>query len=134
MSEPDVVPFQASILPGFPFEPIDDVVVIERMIEHTSTGGIVMPGDGRDFPCGRVVAVGPGRTYSAYMDISGRTQVGQQVPCTLKAGDWVVMGKYMSGGEPIEFGGKKYMLCRQSDIGLRSLTGEAIKVTLAPTE
>lgn len=118
----------------FPLQAIDDIVVVEQLTEDTSAGGIALVGDHCKFPCGRVVAVGPGRTYAFYMDASGNTMAGHLQPTSLKVGDWVVFGKYNSGGEPILINGKKYLMCRQGDIGLISRDGSAIKVRLAVGE
>lgn len=130
----NVVPLHESRSePDFPFEATSDIVVVEQVEEEASPGGIVLPGDYRKFPSGRVVAVGPGRTYACYMDAAGHTLTGYTVPTTIKVGDFVVMGKFQSGGEPIEIpNGKRYVMLRESDIGLRSKSGEFVKVRLAP--
>lgn len=126
----DVLPLPAD----FPFEAVQDIVVVEQLKEEKSAGGILLVGADRKFPCGRVVAVGPGRTYAFYMDASGNTLAGQTVPCTVKVGDWVVFGKYNSGGEPIEVDGRKFLMCREGDIGLKSRTGKPHRVKLAQPE
>ena len=118
----------------FPFEATSDIIVCEQVEEEASPGGIVLPGDYRKFPSGRVVAVGPGRTYACYLDASGNTLAGYTVPTSIKVGDFVVMGKFQSGGEPIEMpNGKRYVMLRESDIGLVSKSGQFVKVRLAPT-
>ena len=114
----------------FPLEPFSDVVVIEQLVHEKSAGGIILPGDGGKFASGRVVAVGPGRVYSDYMDASGTRQFGQIVPTTVKVGDWVCFGKYQSGGEPIMLNGKKYLMAREGDLGGRSSNGEPFEIKL----
>lgn len=114
----------------FPIEPFGDVVIIEQLQEEVTKGGIVLVGKERKFPSGRVVAVGPGRVYSSFMDASGTQQVGQLIPSTVKVGDYVVFGKYQSGGEPLEINGKVYIMAREGDLGGRSVTGEELKVKL----
>ena len=119
---------------NFPFDAVQDIVVVEQLQDDTSKGGIVLVGDDRKYPCGKVVAVGPGRTYAFYMDANGNTKAGHTVPCTVKVGDWVAFGRYNSGGEPIEIDDKRYLMCREGDIGLVSKTGEPVRVRLAPRE
>jgi co-chaperonin GroES (HSP10) len=116
---------------NFPLKAIQDIVIVEQLEEEFTPGGIALVGDHKKFPCGRVVAVGPGRTYSFYMDASGNTQAGHTVPCTLKEGDWVLFGRYNSGGEPIEIDGRKFLMCRENDIAARSQDGNPVKVRLA---
>jgi co-chaperonin GroES (HSP10) len=116
--------------PEFPLRAIQDIVIVEQLEEEFTQGGIFLPGDHKKFPCGRVVAVGPGRTYSFFMDANGNTQAGQTVPVTLKVGDWVLFGRYNSGGEPIEIDGRKFLMCREGDIAAASVTGDPVKVRL----
>lgn len=119
---------------AFPFKAVQDIVIIEQLVKDMSTGGIALVDSGRKYPCGRVVAHGPGRTYAFYMDANGNTQAGHTVPMQIKAGDWVVFGKYNSGGEPIEIDGKKYLMCREGDIGLVALSGEPeVKLVTDPS-
>lgn len=119
---------------AFPIEPFSDVIIIEQLEESTSKGGIVLVGKERNYPSGRVVAVGPGRVYSDYMDASGQRQFGQVIPTTTKVGDYVLFGKYQSGGEPIMVNGKKYIMAREGDLGGRSRNGEPLKIRLAIDE
>ncbi len=125
---PDV---PAAVQPDkFPIEPFSDIVIIEQLQEEKTSGGIILTGKERKFPSGRVVAVGPGRVYSDYMDASGARQFGQVIPTTVKVGDYVLFGKYQSGGEPIEVNGKVYIMAREGDLGGRSTTGDELKVKL----
>ena len=129
---------QSNVMPiraeeEFPIIPTDDIVIIEQLTEEkTASGMIILTGDAKKFPSGRVVAVGPGRTYDVYMDASGNTMSGKMMPMQLKVGDWVIFGKYNSGGEPIEIDGKRYLMCRERDVGGKSRTGEPLKVRLSP--
>ena len=118
----------------FPLEPLDDIVVIEQLTEEKSSGGIVLPGKFGELPCGRVVAVGPGRIFSTILDASGHQQVGVFVPTRVKVGDWVIFGRYQSGGEPIEWNGRKFIMCREGDLGGRSKNGESVKIRRVPAE
>lgn len=115
----------------FPIEPFSDIVIVEQLTEDKTEGGILLAGDYRKFPAGRVVAVGPGRVYSNYLDASGDHVIGQLIPTTVKVGDYVIFGKYQSGGEPIEWNGKTYLMCRENDLGGRSISGKPVKIRLA---
>ena len=115
----------------FPLEPFEDIVVIEQLTEEKSAGGIILTGKSKEFQAGRVVAAGPGRVYSNYMDASGTHQVGHMVPNSVKVGDYVIFGKYLSGGEPVMIDGKKYLLARAGDLGGRSVDGQPLKIRLA---
>ena len=115
----------------FPLIPFEDVCVIEQNETDTSEGGIILTGDYRKFPSGRVVAVGPGRTYSFFMDASGNTLAGKHVPTMVEVGDYVVFGKYQSGGEPIEFNGKTYVLARVGDLAGKSRDKSELNIRLA---
>lgn len=116
---------------GFPIQPFEDVVIIEQTEKEVTESGIVLPGDYKKFPSGRVVAVGPGRTYSFFMDASGNALAGKFVPTQIEVGDYVIFGKYQSGGEPIEFEGKKYVLARAGDLAGKSVNKQEIKIRLA---
>jgi co-chaperonin GroES (HSP10) len=116
---------------NFPLVPFEDVCVILQDETDKSEGGIILTGDYRKFPSGRVVAVGPGRTYSFYMDASGNTLAGKFVPNLVEVGDYVVFGKYQSGGEPIDFEGKTYILARVGDLAGKSRDKSELKIRLA---
>lgn len=114
----------------FPFEPYEDICVIEQTHEEASPGGIVLVGKSKDFQSGRVVAVGPGRVYSNFLDASGQHRIGHYVPNHVKVGDYVVYGKYLTG-EPVVIEGKKYLMSRAGDLAGRSMDGTPLKIRLA---
>lgn len=116
---------------NFPLVPFEDVCVILQDETDKSEGGIILTGDYRKFPSGRVVAVGPGRVYSFFMDASGNTLAGKFIPTQVEVGDYVVFGKYQSGGEPIEFEGKTYILARVGDLAGKSRDKSELKIRLA---
>lgn len=116
---------------SFPFQPFEDIVVIEQLTEEKSDGGIVLVGKEKDFPSGRVVAVGPGRVYSNYLDASGQHQVGHFVPNPVKVGDYVIFGRYLSGGETVSINGKSFLLARVGDLAGRSVDGKPLRLKLA---
>lgn len=116
---------------AFPVEPFQDIVIVEQLSEEKHASGLLLPGSAGEYASGRVVAVGPGRVYSTFMDASGNQQVGHFVPMSVKVGDYVIFGKYQSGGEPIMVGGKKYLMCREGDLGGKSASGEPVKIRIA---
>lgn len=82
-------------------KPLADRVLIEPDPAETKTvGGIIIPDTAKEKPLqGTIVAVGKG------------TKDEEMV---LKEGDTVLYGKY--AGTELEFGGKKYLIMRQSDV------------------
>lgn len=118
---------------AFPLRILSDIVVIEQSVEETSKGGIVLLGAERKLPCGRVVAAGPGRVYTSFMDASGHNQAAYFVPTTVKVGDWVTFGRYTTG-EPLELNGKRYIVAREGDLAGVSKDGEPVVLRLAKVD
>ena len=114
----------------FPIIPLSDILVVEQKVENTTASGIILTGKATKWPCGRVVAVGPGRIYSSYMDATGHQQVGQFVPNTVKVGDFVTFGRFQSGGEPFTINGRHFILCRETDIAGISRDGSELDIKL----
>ena len=114
----------------FPLIPLADIVVVERKTTNYTPGGIMLVGASRNWPCGRVVAVGPGRVYSSFMDASGHHQAGQFIPNTVKVGDFVTFGRFQSGGEPFTINGRHFVLCRETDIAGISRDGGELDIKL----
>lgn len=84
--------------------PLSDRVVIKRIDERTTDGGIVIPETVTDkSQRGVVVAVGPGKM------IDGKIQ-----KLTLKCNDHIVFGKY--SGTDITIKGKDYLIVKEDDI------------------
>ena len=90
----------------FPVEVFSDICVCRQIIEVTSKGGLILPGEEKKARVARVIAAGPGRTY----------ENGVTVPNPVKVGDVVVFGKYASGGEPLWFRQQEFVLFRAGDI------------------
>lgn len=124
---------QGDSIDDFPLHIQSDLVVIEQEIEEKTTAGIILTGNEAKMPCGRVVAVGPGRIYTEALDVSGHNEVAYFVPNPIKVGQWVTFGKYQSG-EPIEHNGKRYIVCRCGDIAGVSKTGEPVSLRLAKVD
>lgn len=110
----------------FPLEPFEDVVIIEPAVEEKRASGLILAGGAEKLTGGRVVASGPGRWYFAALNAAQTMESAIFVKNEVKVGDWVVFGKYQSGGEPIEYEGKKYLMARAGDLGGRSRSGEPI--------
>lgn len=110
----------------FPIEPFEDIVIIEPEVEEKHASGLILAGGAEKVPGGRVVASGPGRWYFAPMNAAQTMEAAIFVKNEIRVGDWVTFGKYQSGGEPLEYEGKKYLMARAGDLGGRSRTGEPI--------
>lgn len=84
--------------------PLADRVIIERIDEKKTKGGIVIPetSDNKSQK-GSVVAVGPGKIED---------EVLQKV--TLSVGDKVIFGKY--AGTEVNIAGKDYLIMREDDV------------------
>jgi chaperonin GroES len=84
--------------------PLHDRVIIQRIEEHKSAGGIVIPETVGDKPQrGKVIAAGPGK----YEDGSLRK-------LDVKIGDEVLFGKY--SGTEVKVNGKDFLVMREEDI------------------
>lgn len=88
------------------FTPLDDRILIERMLAPEKTaGGLYIPDSAQEKPTvGKVVAVGRG-----HRDAKGRTR-----PCDVKIGDSVLFSAW--SGSEIEVSGVKYVLLRETDL------------------
>jgi len=83
---------------------LHDRVIIERIEEKTTAGGIVIPETSGDKPQrGRVTATGPGRTEN-----------GTLQKLDVKVGDEVLFGKY--AGTEVKVDGKNLLVMREEDI------------------
>jgi co-chaperonin GroES (HSP10) len=115
----------------FPFSPFEDICVIEQLTEEKTAGGILLVGKEKDFPSGRVVAAGPGRVYSNFLDASGEHKIGHFVPNPVKVGSYVIFGRFLSGGDAVTIEGKNYLLARAGDMAGYSTDGKPLKIKLA---
>ena len=88
------------------FRPLHDRVVVRRVEEDTRTkGGIIIPDTAQEKPMqGEVIAVGPG----------ARDDSGKLVPPDVKAGDYVLFGKW--SGTEVKIDGTEYLIMKESDI------------------
>jgi len=88
------------------FRPLHDRVLIRRVAQEEKTsGGIIIPDTAQEKPMeGEVVAVGPGT----------RSDDGEILPLSVKAGDRVLFGKW--SGSEIKLNGEELMIMKESDL------------------
>ena len=88
------------------FRPLHDRVVVKRIdAEEKSAGGIIIPDSAKEKPSqGEIVSVGPGA-----LDDSGK-----RVPSEVKAGDYVLFGKW--SGTEVKIDGEDLLIMKESDI------------------
>jgi chaperonin GroES len=86
--------------------PLRDRVLVRRIEQQEQRiGGIIVPDTAKEKPQqARVVAVGSGRVNDQ----------GHVVPPDVKAGDYVLIGKY--AGSEIKLGGEEYVIVREDEI------------------
>lgn len=84
--------------------PLHDRVIIERIEQNKSAGGIVIPDTVGDKPQrGKVLAAGPGKEENGSIRKLG-----------VKVGDEVLFGKY--SGTEVKVNGKDLLVMREEDI------------------
>ena len=88
------------------FRPLGDRVVVRRIKENQKTaGGIIIPDTVAEKPQeGEVIAVGPGAL----------DDTGKRVPPEVKAGDFVLFGKW--SGTEVKIDGEELLIMKESDI------------------
>jgi chaperonin GroES len=86
--------------------PLRDRVLVKRVEEQEQRiGGIIVPDTAKEKPQqAKVVAVGSGRV----------TDEGKTIPLDVKAGDYVLIGKY--AGTDIKLEGEDYVIVREDEI------------------
>ena len=88
------------------FRPLGDRVVVRRIKEDQKTaGGIIIPDTVQEKPQeGQVISVGPGAPDDK----------GKLVPTTVKAGEYVLFGKW--SGSEVKLEGEELLIMKESDI------------------
>jgi chaperonin GroES len=88
------------------FRPLHDRVVIRRAESDTkSKGGIIIPDNAKEKPQeGEVIAVGPG----------ARDESGKLIPLDVKAGDFILFGKW--SGTEVKIDGEDLLIMKEADI------------------
>ena len=86
-------------------QPLSNYVLIEPVeVADKTPSGLLLPESSQERPNqGRVVAVGDGQMYE-----------GKPIPVMVKVGDMVLFPRY--SGTEMKFGGKKYLIMRDSDL------------------
>lgn len=85
--------------------PLHDRVIVKRVAEEKTKGGIIIPDTAKEKPVeGKVVAVGDGKIL----------ENGTKVPLNVKKGDKVLFGKY--AGTEINIEGEEHLIMREDDI------------------
>jgi chaperonin GroES len=86
--------------------PLRDRILVQRVEEgEQRVGGIIIPDTAKEKPqTARVVAVGNGRVNDK----------GEVFPLDVKAGDYVLIGKY--AGTEIKLEGQEYLILREEEV------------------
>ena len=86
--------------------PLHDRLIIQRLDEgEQKIGGIIVPGTAKEKPQqGKVIAAGAGKIRDD----------GMRQPPDVKAGDFVLFGKY--SGQDIRLEGEDYLILREEEI------------------
>ena len=86
-------------------KPLQDRVLVERVEEEETVGGIIIPDTAKEKPQkGKVIEVGQGR----------KDEKGKLITLELKPGDVILFNKY--AGTEIKVEGKEYLLMREDDV------------------
>jgi chaperonin GroES len=88
------------------FRPLHDRVVVKRVdAEEKTKGGIIIPDTAKEKPQeGEVISVGPGAPDNN----------GKLVPTSVKAGEFVLFGKW--SGTEIKLEGEELLIMKESDV------------------
>ena len=87
------------------FRPLHDRVLIKRIEEEVTQGGIVIPDNAKEKPIrGKVIAVGKGKMLDN----------GELSKLDVQVGNIVMFGKY--AGTEIKIEGEEYVVMREDDI------------------
>jgi chaperonin GroES len=88
------------------FRPLHDRVVIRRAEgDLKSKGGIIIPDTAKEKPQeGEVISVGPG----------SRDESGKLVPLDVKAGDFILFGKW--SGTEVKIDGEELLIMKETDV------------------
>ena len=86
------------------FKPLYDRVLVKRIEEDMSKGGIVIPDSAKEKQSrGRVIAIGGGKVID-----------GNVVPLQVKPDDLVLFSQY--GGNDVKINGEEFTVLREEDI------------------
>ena len=86
-------------------KPLNDRILVERITEEKTKGGIIIPDSAKEKPQeGKVVAVGDGK----FLDN------GTKQTMTVKAGDKILFSKY--SGSDVKLEDVEYTIIREDDV------------------
>jgi len=87
------------------FRPLHDRVLIKRVEEEVTSGGIVIPDNAKEKPSrGEILAIGTGKVLNN----------GEVRPLDVKVGDKVLFGKY--AGTDVKVDNEDLVVMREEDI------------------
>ena len=87
------------------FKPLNDRVLVERITEEKTKGGIIIPDSAKEKPQeGKVIAAGDGKLLDN----------GQKQTLAVKTGDKVLFSKY--SGTEVKIEDVEYTIVREDDI------------------
>ena len=88
-------------------KPLADRILVRRLEEkEEKRGGIIIPDTAKEKPQqAEVIAVGPGKL----------SDEGKRLMPDVKAGDKVLIGRYLSGTE-VKIEGNEYLILREEDV------------------
>ena len=88
------------------FRPLHNRIIVKRLEEgEQKIGGIIVPDSAKEKPQrGQVIAVGDGKVNDD----------GERIPLDVKAGDFVLFGKYTS--QEVKLDGEELLIMKESDI------------------
>src|SRR5438128_7548817 len=86
--------------------PLHDRLIVQRIDEgEQNVGGIIIPDAAKEKPQqGTVIAAGHGKVKDN----------GKRIPLDVKAGDWILFGKY--AGQEIKLDGEEYLIMKEDDV------------------
>ncbi len=85
--------------------PLQDRILVQRVEESTTKGGIIIPDTAKEKPAeGKVTAVGNGKVGDD----------GKRVALEIKVDDRILFGKY--SGTEVKIEGEEYLIMREDDV------------------
>jgi chaperonin GroES len=89
------------------FRPLHNRIIVKRLEEdgEQKIGGIIIPDSAKEKPQrGKVIAVGDGKVNDD----------GERIPLDVKAGDFVLFGKYTS--QEVKLDGEEYLIMLEDEV------------------
>ena len=89
------------------FRPLHNRIIVKRLEDNgeQKIGGIIIPDSAKEKPQrGKVIAVGDGKVNDD----------GERIPLDVKAGDFVLFGKYTS--QEVKLDGEEYLIMLEDEV------------------